>query len=234
MTDQDIRRYERAQRVETFLTDNIAAFPPGSKVHALRTLMGGITFSLDQAKVGQVRTPFTISEIVAGLFADFKDIARTARSLVLENPDFPEEDYRVPASRTVNAATTHADLLLGLLEDTPGDSPEILAEKAARRADFISEEMDPDFVADLRALRNSVDTAHEGKFSDNHEGLESTEAIGLLLNRANDTVTRLTSLVHNLFRNQPEKIHAWKQASRIERAPKKQTPPPEPIPVPEP
>ena len=230
MTDQDIRRYERAQRVETFLTDNAGFFAPTSKIHMLRTGMSDIIVMLDGKKVGQVRTPLTISEIVAGFFDDFKDIARSSRSLGLEDPAFPEEQYRVPAARTVNAATTHADLLLGLLEDKAGDTPEQLAAKATRRAAFISEEMDADFVGDLRELRDALHDALTGKHSDDQEGLEATEAIGTLLNQANDTVTRLTSLIHNRFKSNPAKTHAWKQASRIERAPKKKHTPPAPQP----
>ena len=63
---------------------------------------------------------------------------------------------------------------------------------------------------------------------------ESAEAIGTLLNQANGIVTRLTSLIHNRFKTNPDKVHAWKQASRIERAPRKKQPAPAPEPTPEP
>ncbi|QTN31149.1 hypothetical protein HZ994_02015 [Akkermansiaceae bacterium] len=53
---------------------------------------------------------------------------------------------------------------------------------------------------------NAVETAVSAraeKGSGNHEGPGSSEAIGTLLNPANDSLTRLSSLFHNRFPPMP-------------------------------
>ena len=222
MQDRDILRFERAQRVETFLGNHHADFAPGSKLHPIRTRMSAIVVELEKDRVGQIRTPLTKEEILEDLIEDFKDIARTSRAIREEESSFPVGDFRVPRSRTETSITTHADHLLTLLEATEEDTPEQTAAKAALVAKFTAFEMDADFVEQLRALRTSLQTANDGKHTDNQEGLEATESIGLLLNEANGLVTRLHALIQNKYKNDPAKIHAWKQASRIERSPSPQ------------
>ncbi len=91
--------------------------------------------------------------------------------------------------------------------------------------------MPADFVDDLRADRAALDACNDAKQSDNHEGVESTAAIDLLLNQAKAIVTRLDAAFLNKYRSNPAKIAAWKAASRVERAPRKSdTPPADPAP----
>ena len=86
------------------------------------------------------------------------------------------------------------------------------------------------FVTSLRDTRTSLDNANAGKFSDNHEGLEATARIAILLNRANDAVTTLHGPIQNKYADQPDKIHAWKRAARIESNPSPPEEPEEPTP----
>ena len=227
MQDRDVRRLERLQRVKTFLDNHIADFIPGGVVHATRTEVTGLLGKLNLARVGQIRTPLTKEEILERLFERFKAIARTSRSIGGDHPDFPAGDFRFPGDYTENTATTHADALLTLLEDKPTDTPAQLAEKAALRGRFTDYEMDPGFVAALRTDRDALDAANTGKHTDNQEGLEATAAIATLLNQANAAVTRLHGPIHNKYAAAPDKIHAWKQASRIESDPE---PPEDPAP----
>ena len=131
----------------------------------------------------------------------------------IEEPGFSSAAYRFPANYTEAAATTHADSLLTLLE---GD--------AVLSAKFIAFEMPADFVADLRADRDALDGSNSGKHSDNFEGVESTAAIETLLGEAQDLITRLDTVMHNKYSRNPDKLLAWKSASRVERAGRKTKP----------
>ncbi|MGL4398535.1 MAG: hypothetical protein ACRCXD_01590 [Luteolibacter sp.] len=227
MNDRDVRRLERIERVETFLETHIADFTPGGIVATTLAEIKLIITALNKARVGQIRTPLTKQEIILALRERFKAIALTARSIHIKPPDFPEGDFRTPDEDSENVTTAHADHLLTLLRDGDEDTPEQLAAKAALRARFIEFEMSADFVTTLHTLRVSLDDANAGKFSDNQEGLESTAEIALLLNQANDAVTTLHGPIQNKYESQPDKIHAWKRASRIESDPQ---PPEDPEP----
>jgi hypothetical protein len=169
--------------------------------------------------------------VLEALFADFKDIARTARAIALDEPDFPAADFRHPADYTETAATTQADALLAHLEDQPEDTTEKTAAKAALRAKFIAYEIPADFVEDLRADRDALDTCNAEKHSDRLEGVQSTASIDTLLSQAQQIITRLDAAVQNKYRQAPDKLAAWKSASHTERAPRKSKPAGEPAPA---
>ncbi len=231
MDDENIRRYERATRVQTFGRDNAADITPGSRIAVLLADLDPVVDKLTAARVGQLRGPVGKPAVIKALNENFKDIARTARAIALEEPGFPVADYRHPRTSVETPCATHADALLKLLEDQLEDTPAQLAAKAALRAKFIAYEMTADFVDDLRADRAALDLCNDAKQSDNHEGVESTAAIDLLLNQAKANVTRLDAAFLNKYRSNPAKIAAWKAASRVERAPRKsETPPVEPAP----
>ncbi len=215
MNDRDLRRSDRATRVQTFGLDNAADLPSGSKADGLFTDLGGILTALIQARVGQLRTPVTKHTLLDALFTDFKDIARTSRAIALEEPEFPAAAYRFPADYTEATATTHAESLLKLLE---------VAENAHLQAKFIAFEISPDFVQDLRADLQSLRDINSGKISDNLEGVENTAAIDTLLSHAQDIITRLDAIMQNKYRSNPHKLAAWKSATHVERAAKKAEP----------
>ena len=205
MRDRDVRRLERIERVETFLDDHITDFAPGGIVATTLVEIKGIISDFEKSRVGQIRTPLTKQEILDEHRERFKAISLTSRSIHKVYPDFPAENFRYPDEDSENATATHADHLLSLLEDKEGDSETDLTVKEQLRQRFIEFEMPATFVADLRATRNSLDHANAGKFSDNHEGLESTAEIAILLNRANDAVITLHGPIQNKYASHPTK-----------------------------
>lgn len=52
------------------------------------------------ARVGQLRAPVGKPALLAALFADFKDLARTSRVIAIEEPDFSSAAYRFPSATT--------------------------------------------------------------------------------------------------------------------------------------
>ncbi len=231
MDDRNIRRFDRATRVQTFGRDNAADFDPTSRTAQLFTQLDPIVAKLEAARVGQLRGAVGKPTLIDALSSDFKDIARTARAIKLDDPTFDDSVYRHPATSVETPVATHADNLLNLLADAATDTPEKLAAKAALRAKFVSYEIAADFVEDLRADRNALATCNSAKHSDNLEGVESTSAIDTLLGDAQDIITRLDAAIQNKYRSNPDKLAAWRSASRTERTAKKAvttSPPPAP------
>lgn len=223
MNDRDLRRSDRATRVLTFHLENAADFPSPSKAVGLFTELDGILAELTQARVGQLRTPVTKQTLLDALFTDFKDIARTARAIALDESGFPAAAYRFPSDYSEATATTHAESLLKLLEGT---------ENTPLRAKFTAFEIATDFVSDLRADLQAIHSINHGKNSDNLEGVENTSAIDTLLSKAQGIITRLDAIVQNKYSRNPDKLTAWKSASHVERTAKKTvSAPPAPSPL---
>ena len=231
MHDRNNRRFERATRVQTFGRDNAADFNAGSKGTELFAALDPIVVELTAERVGQLRGPVGKAALIDALSLDYKDIARTARAIRLDEPSFDDAPFAHPTTYAETAVATHADSLLRLLEDAATDTPPQLATKAALRARFLSYEIAADFVADLRADRDALDACNSAKHSDNLEGVESTSAIDTLLSNAQAIVTRLDAVIQNKYSRDPDKLAAWRSASRTERAPKKAEAPATPPPV---
>lgn len=230
MNDYNIRRLDRATRVKTFGRDHAADFAPGGKAAALFGELDSLITSITGSRVGQLRGPVGKQEVIEALNEDFKDIARTARAIALDEPDFPAAAYRHPATYVETPVATHADALLALLEDQPADSPAQKTAKAALRAKFTAYELPADFVADLRADRDALTACNTGKHSDNQEGVEATAAIDDLLAQAQSVITRLDAAVKNKYARDPEKLAAWKSASHTVKPEKRLQPPVKPTP----
>ena len=101
MDDRNIRSFERATRVQTFDRDNAADFAVGSRAATLFLELDPIVLGLTDARVGQLRGPVGKPVLIDNLSLDFKDIARTARAIKLDEPTFPDEDHRHPAAHAV-------------------------------------------------------------------------------------------------------------------------------------
>ena len=225
MNDRDLRRSDRATRVQTFGRDNSADFAPGGKAADLFLALDSVLTALAQARVGQLRSPVAKETLLDALFTDFKDIARTSRAIAIEEPAFRAADFRFPADYNESTAITHADSLLKLLADEAADTPEQKAAKATLRAKFISFEIRPDFVEDLKSDLLALLDRTSGKYSDNLEGVENTAAIGTLLSQAQGIITRLDAIMQNKYSTNTDKLAAWKSASTVERTIRKTNPP---------
>ena len=100
----------------------------------------------------------------------------------------------------------------------------------ALRAKFTAYELPADFVADLRADRDTLTACNSSKHSDNQEGVEATAAIDALLAQAQSVITRLDAAVKNKYARDPEKLAAWKSASHTVKPEKRLQPPVKPTP----
>jgi hypothetical protein len=223
MDDRNIRRLTRATRVQAFGRVNATDFTLESRTTALFGDLDPILAEFTAARVGQLRGPVGKRVLLDALATDFKDIARTARAIKLDDSTFPDTDYRHPLTAAETPISTHADALLKLLEDnTTGiDTQAQINAKAVLRARFIAYELPAGFVEDLRADRDALDTCNSGKHSDILEGVESTSTIDSLLGQAQGIITRLDAAIQNKYSRDPDKLTAWKSACHTERAAKK-------------
>ena len=105
-----------------------------------------------------------------------------------------------------------------------GDTPEQLAAKAALRARFLALAINPDFVTHLRHDRDALDEVHAHNRTEVQEGTEDTALIDEQLTLINTEVDILDPIMANIYELQPEKLHAWQRASRVERAPQRAKP----------
>ena len=98
MDDRNIRRFERATRVQTFGCDHAADFAPGSKAAGFFVDLDTIVLELTDARVGQIRSVVGKPVLIDALSLDFRDIARTARAIKLDDPGFDDSVFRHPAA----------------------------------------------------------------------------------------------------------------------------------------
>lgn len=218
MNDRDQRRYDRLTRVQTFGRENAADFTPTSKAKTHFAAIDQHIQALDAAKAGQTPARVSKETLLDALTLDFRNIARTARSIALGENGFAEP-YRIPDNPSEAAIATHADSLLAILEDQTTDSAAQKTAKATLRARFIAYELPTDFVADLRADREAIRTATQHNQGETQGGVENTAALGQILSRATEDVQQLDAIMNNKYARQAEKLRAWQSASRVERAP---------------
>ena len=88
MNDRDILRHARLDRVNTFGIENHADLPAGCEAITRFANLTTISGKLNGFKVGQVRGPASLQALLDALWLDFKDIARTARAIDLDEPGF--------------------------------------------------------------------------------------------------------------------------------------------------
>ena len=227
MNDRDPRRYARLTRIQNFGADHAADFANSAKAQRHFTAIEGYIAGLDQARAGQLPARVSKETLLDALVLDFKNIARTARSIALKENGFAVP-YIIPSNPAEIAITTHADSLLKRLKDNNdpveqgGDTPAQKAAKAALRARFIEYLLPDDFVEDLAADREAIREANAHNQSENQSGIEDTARIGQILALAADDVQELDAMMQNKYARDSVKLHTWQTASRVERAPQRE------------
>ncbi len=226
MDNRDTRRLTRAENVLTFCNNNTADY---AAIPAVAEHLAKITASvglITAARSGQAPNRITKSSLLDALLLDFKRIAGTARAIELRDG---ETGFAVPFNnvpqRVEKDIRAYSDSLLKLLEDGDTDTPEQKTAKAALRSRFLALAIKSTFVTDLRQDRDALDEVHTHNTTEVQEGTEDTALINTQLTLINTEVDILDPIMANIYETQPEKLHAWDRASRVERDPKRATPP---------
>ena len=235
MNDRNVSTYQMFKGVQTFGRSNRTDFVTTSLARTLFTRLDGIIEDLDTAKISQLRESMTKQTLVGEIHLDLVNVARTAREVEKDLPNFAAP-YQLPTNTSEEALTTHCDSVLARLEPREDDTPEQTAAKQAALQQFLRYELEEDFVTDLSSQRAELERLNNTKRENNQEGVSGTTAIDVLIREGKSIVKRLNAIMHNKYTRVPEKLRAWKSASHIERPPKKkkgQEPPPPPSPPPQ-
>ena len=222
MNKRDELRYQRATAVRTFGEERAAEFPTGTKAAELFAELSAQLANLNIAMAGQVPSRIDKRPLIEKLDIDCRNIARTARAIGLDADDSSfAKPYRISERLSETALLTHTEILRALLQDQPGDGPQTLSAKAGLRARFTAYELPADFIDALAQRADAVRSANRTNQGENQGGVENTMRIGELLDDIADTIRRLDAIMVNKYLSEPEKLHAWKAASRVAKSPRK-------------
>ena len=215
-------RYQRATAARTFGQDRATDFPPGTKAAELFAALSSQLVNLNVAMSEQLPTRIDKRPLLKKLEADCRKITRTARAIALASgdPGFVTP-YRLPDKRNETPMLTHTETLRSLLQDQPGDSAQTLQAKSALRARFTAYELPADFIDTLAQRADALRDAHRTNQGETQDGVESTARIEQLLDSTSDTIRQLDAIMVNKYAAEPEKLRAWKTASRVEKLPRK-------------
>jgi len=228
MNDRDTRRLARAENLLNFCKDNsidLAGIAPVQE--HLENIRKSVALVI-AARAGQSPNRVTKSSLLDALLLDFKRISGTARSIELRSGEvgFSVHYNKVPR-RVEKDIKAYADSLLTLLEDNNapvdqgGDTPAQKTAKAALRQRFLDLAINPNFVTLLRRDRDALEEIGGHNTTEVQEGTEDTAVIDSQLTLINTEVDILDPIMANIYELQPETLHAWKRASRVERDPQR-------------
>jgi hypothetical protein len=228
MDARDTRRLNRAEKLLTFCEDNFADLASIAPVQEhLGNIRTGVTL-VQGAHAGQTPNRITTASLLDSLLLDFKRVSGTSRAIELRSGEigFAVPFNKIPG-RVEKDIKAYADSLLALLEDNNapvekgGDTPAQKTAKAALRQRFLDLAINPAFVTLLRRDRDALENVGKHNTTEVQEGTEDTALIDAQLTLINIEVDILSPIMANVYELQPEKLHAWKRASRVERDPQR-------------
>ena len=222
MKKRDELRYQRATAVRTFGQDRSADFPIGTKAADLFATLSTQLAKLNTAMAGQLPARVDKQPLLEKLLDECRKIARTARAIGIETDDTSfATPYRLPDKLSETPLLTHADTLRSLLRDQPGDSAQTQQAKLSLRTRFTAYELPADFIDTLTLRADELRNASRTNQGKSQESVENTMRIGQILDDTADTIRQLDAIIVNKYAAEPEKRHAWKTASRVEKLPRK-------------
>ena len=219
MSDNDNRIHQMFVRVREFFVRHSANFSLTSIAHQLFTELAGLIEDLDahatteaaSASHAERRTELR-GNARRALREDLEALYRAARAMGLET-DFPLPDRN--DQHLLHAGRAAAGKAFPL------------------SAQFIAHEMPADFLADLTAGADALETAITAQDTAVAGRVTAGAAIDDTIERCLEIVRKLRDIVRNKYANDPVVLAEWTRASHVERAPRRAaapgtTPPPPP------
>ncbi|WP_293372177.1 hypothetical protein [Nevskia sp.] len=219
MNHRDRRRFERVIRVLSFLHEHAEDFSTAGNVGALTASLETHRNTLEAAISRQKPERIDKRQPINNLTASCRQIATIARAIIRRDKNFVGR-YKLPTPITDLSLIAHADSLLTKLEFHPDDDSDAQQAKSQLRARFASFELAPDFVETLRKQRNALRDAIEFNQIKTQTGVETTSSINTLLHATTLDIQDLDAIMRR-FNRLPDKLKAWRSASRVEVAGRK-------------
>jgi hypothetical protein len=212
MNDKEIRNYHRFGRVEGFGQGHAAAFAPGSLGAQTFAMVSAVIVEIDGLAAGEVSAHGDVhqgtdarAQARAALRDDLEAINRTAR--VMDDVPGIKDKFRLPRGNNdrelINAARA------------------FLADATPLKAQFIAHELPADFLEDLQADIDAMDSAMRHQATGVGDHVAASAALDDAFSRGNEAVRKLDPIVRNKFANDPAVLAAWTSASHVERAPRR-------------
>jgi len=211
MTLYEKLKVEMVERVDEYGASNAPAFPTESR--------GGKSFAIIHERLVHIREQGALqasghhaavegtsskSDAIDELRDQMEAISRTARAIALDDPGF-DDKFPMPSGRGGQDALSSARAFL--TDARP-------FEKA-----FVDHFLPGTFLADLQQAIDAVDAAGRGQDSGKETHVAARASIGATLDEIFVEIKRLDAIVRNRFRDEPDKVAAWRSARHVERLP---------------
>jgi hypothetical protein len=225
MKDSERRSYEMIARVRDFCEARAASFAAGTRGQELFSTLKQVvteldTHARDQTSRRSAGAEGTTSRATAreALYEDLLAISRTARAMAFDSPGL-EERFRLPRGNRND-------------QNLLSTARAFLADAEPFKAEFISNEMPPDFLQDLEADIAAFGQSITDQNSSAGARVAATTAVDSAIERGVTLVRQLDAIIRNKFRDDPATLAAWTSACHTERAPRTKRPPQPPAPTP--
>lgn len=216
MKEREYAIYQALRRTHVFGITHAASFPAGSRAIAdftrassLLAEIGPVDFYAGVPASGATHAK---AGCIDGLWQDLLAIARTARTIALQEPGF-DQQFRLGGDSQREIVAT-AQIFVERLQ-TPGTV-----------AKFTAYALAPDIVASLQADLAAIDAQTDDQQGHRQEATGDTARVRGLIQEARNLMKVLDASVRNQFRDSDEILAAWRTAARIHRAPASDEPAP--------
>jgi len=210
-------------RVRDFGQAHGSDFGPASLAHQHFTNLGTVIGELDSHAAaessghGEARQGTeTRAQARAALRDDLEAINRTARAMASEVPGI-DDKFRVPRNN-------NDQQLLNAARAFKADADPL-------KAQFIARELPADFIDDLQADIDALESAISSQASGVGNHVAAGAGIDDAIDRGVEIVRKLDAIVRNKYSNNPSALAEWTSASHTERGPRRSSEsPPSPQP----
>lgn len=213
------RRTDKINSERVFLTDNAADFPAGSPVAVIsETIDARMTEALERdadltSALGDKAQALEIKEDSRDeLLDEIEDVVMGAIAVGDDEVPGITAKFKNPHPRTEQNIIASAD--------------SIRADAGPYRIKLIEAGVKPDFLERILNARNAFQQARDAAASAIEGHAEAVGALAAIFREIMALARRRDAMVKLKYKNNPGKLAAWKVASHLERAPKRNDNPP--------
>lgn len=214
MRDAEIRQIQALSRIDAFGSERVADFPRtglgGQKFAEVKTLLTELA-ALGEAQTSAGGAAQASAEAKKraklSLQQKMRAMRETAKAMEADTPGVSDR-FKLPQGRSEEALINSARSFVSTA--TP------------MKNGFVQREMPDIFLDDLSATINEFETAAGDLNLHTANRVSATAGIKSKLARAVQLRKELNPIVLNKYRSDPATLAAWKSASHVERAPKRQ------------
>lgn len=211
MEAKEMRKFDRGEREEAFMTDNADDFPKDSPGDKVIKLMRDDIALVRQYAAGQAGGTDERAQHVDEKDDLMDELMNTMRLLDYaadaQADEFPgiENLYGLPRNRSEQSILAAARAQYDA--------------SAQHEAGMIEYDLPQTFRADMLDLINRINQANQSADIAGEHGTGSTGGLKAAISRLNKNSKKLDRISRIKYRNDPEKLAAWIRASHLERDP---------------